>query len=1339
MMRRITIGLISFVAILLISSSWLVMTESGLASSLALVHKFVPNLTINSAQGRLYDGAALTQVRYDIDSDNSVAINKINVSWHAMSLLQGQINLDKLELEDVALQLTSSEQKNNEPIVLPEIALPFAVQIKRLLVSNLTLQQNDTPQTVLITRLDSAMEIMGNKLVIANFQFNKDDQINVGLSGQLKLTGNYPTSFDYQWQYAQTDLTTYEGAGTIRGDLANLNINQTLTQPVLSKQQISIQDILGQLQWQLKISADTITLAQIDSRQQGELSQSEVTATGSLTSAVIKLKTKFSYPDLPELEIENISSSNDFDNWLTKLTVKAVVQQAAINIAGKINTVSTTPTLELTGNWQQLTWPLTNAEPQISTEQGNFVLSGDMDNYELTLNADLKAQQQSINMALLAKGSSTQISIENLKIAALGGQTSIAGSANWSTLPVQFDLTGDWAELELPASLSSIAIASQQGTITMSGTTEQFTVSSAIDLNVNATPLAIEFDALGSTVALNDLKLKSKLGTGTANFQGKLDWQQGIKLLGDLSFDKLDPQLLAAQWPGRLSGKSTIDFEQNQQGQLQLELNGLHIKGQLRQRPVQLDSDLRYAKDNLDVKRLLMHSGQSSLTMSGAISKEMTFNWQFDSPDLTDFYPELTGRLAATGEVTGTVQAPIIKADITGSDVRYSKQIAVDELNSQLSLVLSDNGQMQATLSLKELSVNSLKHINAQLALNGHYNYHQISFAVSDQENSVTARAQGNYVNQQWQGQFSQFEIDSKQAGQWSMTETGLIKLSAQTQNIGRHCLNSQQSNICLKANHDDDSWQAQGKFSQVPMNLLYALSAELEQLTGDINGEFEIAGEGSYPRTGHGQISLDNGRIKVISDALETQQTIGLQQAAFDYQLADNSSQIKLAIVPDLEGASAIVGQITSAAIADIIEHPEQTVLSGKLTTQVDELAVFGSLHPGYEALHGELKVDINLVGTISQPVFMGDISLDKASVELPSLGIVLTELAAKAQGDLNGITFDYQAKSGEGLLTGNGEFELGQQAWQLTTSLKGDKIQLVSLPEAYVVASPDLTFSMDAKQASVVGKIVIPSAELAPTEFNLPVTPSDDVVVINDVVIEDKTAFPTKVNVNVMLGDKVFITGVGFKARLTGKLAVTGISNDVLYGNGEIVIKDGGYLVYGQKLAIDDGKVIFAGGAVENPNLDIKAVRKSNGVTAGVQIEGSANDPQISLYSKPTLNQDDILAYLIIGRPLAEASVTDAALLATAATGLGLGQTSDQISSTFGLDTLELSGSGGDDTAVQVGKYLSPKLYLGYGIGIFEPVSTVTLRYKLSKIWSIKAESGVEAGVDFLYTHER
>jgi translocation and assembly module TamB len=232
------------------------------------------------------------------------------------------------------------------------------------------------------------------------------------------------------------------------------------------------------------------------------------------------------------------------------------------------------------------------------------------------------------------------------------------------------------------------------------------------------------------------------------------------------------------------------------------------------------------------------------------------------------------------------------------------------------------------------------------------------------------------------------------------------------------------------------------------------------------------------------------------------------------------------------------------------------------------------------------------------------------------------------------------------------------------------------------------------------------------------------------------------TEVDVTVSLGESVQLQAMGFQGRLAGELRVFGNTSDILLGNGEIKIQEGTYLAYRQLLHVDDGSIRFAGGAIDNPELDIKAVRKGKDVKAGLHIQGYASSPQAQLFSDPEMSQDNILAYLILGKPVDQASATDAALLASAATGMGLqngAMIGDQIASTFGLDEFSITGDSAESAGVQVGKYLSPKLYLSYGIGVFESVSTVELRYQLSKIWSLKAESGTESGVDLLYTYER
>jgi translocation and assembly module TamB len=54
-------------------------------------------------------------------------------------------------------------------------------------------------------------------------------------------------------------------------------------------------------------------------------------------------------------------------------------------------------------------------------------------------------------------------------------------------------------------------------------------------------------------------------------------------------------------------------------------------------------------------------------------------------------------------------------------------------------------------------------------------------------------------------------------------------------------------------------------------------------------------------------------------------------------------------------------------------------------------------------------------------------------------------------------------------------------------------------------------------------------------------------------------------------------------------------------------------------------------------------------------------------------------------------------------------------------------------------VGRYLAPKLYVSYGVGLVESVNKVNVRYELTDHWKLEAESGIHQGADILYSIER
>jgi translocation and assembly module TamB len=1324
--------------------AWLVMTESGLSSTVILTQKLLPNIVIKNASGRLYDTVYFEQIDYQIDDVSKAQINKLTLNWQATELLAGKLSVRQILVDKIQLTQGNTPPKKNTEFSLPNIALPIDIDLADVQINSLLIHDSSMQKEQTNIGLKAKIRLVNSLLNIDLLHVEQGKAIRFELTGKATLRDRYNTDLSYQWQVSDSPVGDVKATGTIRGDLTELRLKQQLSQPITSTQLIVLNDVLGQLNWGATVEFDKLDLAALLSEPQGELTGFELTASGDLKHADVELHSQLSAPNLPNVAINAKSSTKDFDNWFinAELLTKS---DGTLSVKGDINSVSSTPALAIKGNWQQLSWPLGVADKIIVSPNADFTINGSSEHYVISASGNVELEQQAVSFMLNGEGSATQASVTQFDLTGFDGNASITASANWLPSIAEFTLSALWHDIVIPDSLTTIPVASQQGQIEVSGNSESFLLSSTADLNIDKKSVLINAKGKGNTQGFEQLVVHSQLESGKADFEGKLLWQPELALNGKLAVDKLNPAFFASEWPGAVSGDWQMSASKLGDNQVGIEIKKVALSGELRQRPFSIQGELSYLNQVLAVPKLRVDSGRSNLLVNGKMADDIEFEWAIKSPDLSDFYPDLQGQLNATGTVNGTSTSPVVVAKFSAKKLTYQNTVTIDALESDVSLDLNEQGRVQGKLALSNINFEGQKKLNAKLALSGSKNNHQLLFEITSKDSSLSGLAVGNMLEQQWLGKLSRLEINSNSVGQWDMTEAGSIMLAGDHADIEQQCLKSDNGSICLQAHQAvDGHWRSKGTFDAIPVSLFSQFTASLDQLKGKLKGQYELAGQGRYPESGEGSIRLYDGSILVEGSEEGKRQNIAIRDAKLTYQLAEDNSHVAVYIEPDVAGMSAVTGEIDLANIRTIVASPQQAKLRGKLKTSVDDLSAFDALHPEYEQLEGQLKLDMKLAGTVAKPLIAGNIDLADGRVELPSLGIVLSKLELSAQGNSDDdITFNYQADSGEGVLTGEGKFSLADTGWKLQTSLTGDKVEFMNLPEAYVVASPKLSYTMSAQSASIEGQISVPEAELAPLKFNMPVSPSDDVIIIeHSTKAEEKKAFPTKVNVQVIIGDKVNVSGIGFEGRLTGKLLVTGDTSKLLLGTGEIDIKDGNYIAYAQNLEVNDGKILFSGGALDDPDLDIKAIRSGSDYSVGLQLEGSSSSPQMSLFSTPSMSQENILAYLILGHPIAEASVTDAALLATAASGLGLkggNQMGDHIASTFGLDTVSIKGSGGDDTALEIGKYLSPKLYLGYGVGIFEPVSTVTLLYKLSKIWALKAESGTETGVDFLYTHER
>ncbi len=446
---------------------------------------------------------------------------------------------------------------------------------------------------------------------------------------------------------------------------------------------------------------------------------------------------------------------------------------------------------------------------------------------------------------------------------------------------------------------------------------------------------------------------------------------------------------------------------------------------------------------------------------------------------------------------------------------------------------------------------------------------------------------------------------------------------------------------------------------------------------------------------------------------------------------------------------------------------------LQGSLSGQVREKGALGMLFPELiQESRGEIDVDLKISGTWADPLVFGNARLSGAGGYLPAAGITIKDAQIAARLDSNTIHIDsFRAVSGPGHIEGAAIIRMkGQQVEGYEGHLNGSRFQTIYHPELQVQTSPKLTFYGTPEKMSVRGEVLLPVVSVIGPQSEGMITASPDVI------IEGRTAsgakklpFDMDMDIRLIMGDAVLFRAGGIDAQLGGGIDLRFQDLENISGRGEIRVIKGRFRTYGVNLEIIRGRLFYAGGPMNQPALDILALRTVGDVRAGVIVSGTLQNPLVKLYSEPFMQDMDILAYIVLGHPLGS-DKQQANLMVMAAGALLTSQQAEkilnQMKSRLGIDTFEISegvmtqtgymggykrisvapaftgetgtSAGVSETMLVVGKYLTPKLYISYGRSLFSGGNLLFLRYDLSKRWQIESQTGEASGIDIYYKLE-
>lgn len=966
--------------------------------------------------------------------------------------------------------------------------------------------------------------------------------------------------------------------------------------------------------------------------------------------------------------------------------------------------------------------------------------------------------------------------------AALGERTQIKLDGRWNG---QLDARAQWTDLTWPLAPGSPPPPwqSARGSLSFKGLPAAYGFD--LDADLVAREKAGHVQAQGSgTPQSVDLKLlKLTAGQALVEAAGPLTWapQPGGALRGQLR--RFDPSLFVAGWPGDINGDFAIEGTQAKDAEPALQFEFKLHDSRLRNYPLKLDTQGRYADKILQIDSLELHSGDSVLTASGRATEPYDIEAQLVSLNMAELAPALTGSLQAKLHFQGALAKPKIEAEADLARASW-KDYALTSL--QLKTQFDWNGPLSLDLSVRDLMAGTrVKQLD--VTASGSRTQHRLALKATTEALDADLVLNGGYDERgkRWQGELAQADLTPSptqtQLAPWRLETPAALLLSARQNELSPACWLSPPGRVCLDAKQTPQLTKASVQLE----NLLLA------SLQGFLPANLKL--EGSL--SGQASAELANGKLRKAQAELQT--TAGAAQIG-DRRFVFKPAQLSVSDAPDAGHLVLRLPLDVGGVEADARFAPgsvlTQRALSGELRLDFPDLAFLSVLSSEVSSASGRLSGRYTLAGRVGAPELQGDARLSDGRIKLTRPGIELTELNARVSGQPGGkVSVEADARSGEGRLRIEGEVEnrpgsasaapltatpvaaaptadpslpttgaapaeppplvvapSGQGGLKVALTVRGEDFLVADLPVARVWVSPDLRFDLVGKAATLKGTLTVPRAEIRLKQGKDDgVGPSSDQVIVNAAGEKPAPVESIKIatEVKLALGRRVSLEGYGLKTRLEGEVtAVDQPGRDTL-GYGELRLEDGRYTAYGQDLQIETGKLLFNGGPIAKPGLEIRAVRRpTEEVKVGIYVRGTLERPVLTLYSEPVMTQQEQLSWLLLGQPLDQSSSSqDRGALNGAAVALGLGGGSflaQNFQKGLGLDQISLGSAPGEtneQARLTVGKYLSPKIFVSYGVGLFEPGQVFKLLYDLGRGFKLSTESGTFTGGDLLYSVER
>lgn len=930
--------------------------------------------------------------------------------------------------------------------------------------------------------------------------------------------------------------------------------------------------------------------------------------------------------------------------------------------------------------------------------------------------------------------------------------------------PIKLHVTGEAspAKAGLPLSLTVRSPGFSQDVLTLSnvdlelaGSAVDYTLKARTHLKVDQiTEGDLTLEGKGSEVAASLTALTLATDRGTAVFSGDVDWRDAVRWHTDLKIDGLDTgTLIFPKAPIRLSGDmQTKGIVKG--SEWAASLTGVDLQGTIQKAPLGLKGSFGMTSDGsflspgldlqLGINTVHLHGEVKVADGTQRFNVESTIN----APDFSRAIPGATGRAEGHFHLKGRPTFPILDVDIRASDLSFA-DYALKNLRLKGGIAQGKEMMGDVTLTASNLTIPGVTLTEANARLRGKERKHDLTLSWAGTPVSGEMKLSGDFLRDAatWEGGVASAAFQ---------TPTGDVKLAkrltlryqnaAQSLRVGAHCWRHESAEVCLARTADVDlsgkkAFPVRLALERFDLGYLRDKLPRRTLLEGVVKGTADLTVPAGFKGVPQGRVTLESAGLKGTIQMPEEDFVLGFDAFTVAGELREK--RISLDWLLDIAGNGQLSGS------ASVTEPLGEKKLEGILRMEDLSVAMVNPLLSAGEKAEGVIFGDLRFGGTLLAPTLTGETGIRDARVDSTKLPFEMLPSYVTLRFGGRDSVFEGLLKTpkGEVNIEGNASWET-LEAWRAKVSVKSKTLRLTVPPMAELDLSTYVSFEALPEKYRLEGLLSVPWARITVQELpESAVAVSEDEVRLDrpgswqKAAASDKKPVPLESALFIVLGDDVRVDAMGLKASLTGKLNVAQTQNS-LGLNGQITVPFGQFRAYGQDLIVRKGEFLFSG-PISNPLLTIEAVRNpertADDVVAGVRVTGTVERPKAVIFSEPALSEQEAFSYLIRGEGLDPSGDTDNSAITSALIGLGLSQGSGlltEVGDAIGLTDFGIDTEGaGDSSQVVVSAYVLPGLKVKYGVGLFDSLATITLRYRLLPRLYFEAASGVDQALNVLY----